>query len=156
MRVNFIITDDTIISRISLLTTSQFKMKKIIGWIMLAKEIRTKQIIKPKSDNLGKIMNVELLEKGANSIVKMVQLKSFGEEVRVLSANSDSRVEAINQATSIILTLSCIMMVCYELVVDWGNSDFLTVKLILWFFQNKATYQEKSYNGTMTVLPIVE
>ena len=149
-------TDDTIISRISLLTTSQFKMKKIIGWIMLAKEIRTKQIIKPKSDNLGKIMNVELLEKGANSIVKMVQLKSFGEEVRVLSANSDSRVEAINQATSIILTLSCIMMVCYELVVDWGNSDFLTVKLILWFFQNKATYQEKSYNGTMTVLPIVE
>ena len=47
-------------------------------------------------------------------------------------------------------------MVCYELVVDWGNSDFLTVKLILWFFQNKATYQEKSYNGTMTVLPIVE
>ena len=156
MRVNFIITDDTIISRISLLTTSQFKMKKIIGWIMLAKEIRTKQIIKPKSDNLGKIMNVELLEKAANSIVKMVQLKSFGEEVRVLSANSDSRVEAINQATSIILTLSCIMMVCYELVVDWGNSDFLTVKLILWFFQNKATYQEKSYNGTMTVLPIVE
>ena len=149
-------TDDTIISRISLLTTSQFKMKKIIGWIMLAKEIRTKQIIKPKSDNLGKIMNVELLEKTANSIVKMVQLKSFGEEVRVLSANSDSRVEAINQATSIILTLSCIMMVCYELVVDWGNSDFLTVKLILWFFQNKATYQEKSYNGTMTVLPIVE
>ena len=149
-------TDDTIISRISLLTTSQFKMKKIIGWIMLAKEIRTKQIIKPKSDNLGKIMNVELLEKAANSIVKMVQLKSFGEEVRVLSANSDSRVEAINQATSIILTLSCIMMVCYELVVDWGNSDFLTVKLILWFFQNKATYQEKSYNGTMTVLPIVE
>ena len=148
-------TDDTIISRISLLTTSQFKMKKIIGWIMLAKEIRTKQIIKPKSDNLGK-MNVELLEKAANSIVKMVQLKSFGEEVRVLSANSDSRVEAINQATSIILTLSCIMMVCYELVVDWGNSDFLTVKLILWFFQNKATYQEKSYNGTMTVLPIVE
>ena len=123
---------------------------------MLAKEIRTKQIIKPKSDNLGKIMNVELLEKGANSIVKMVQLKSFGEEVRVLSANSDSRVEAINQATSIILTLSCIMMVCYELVVDWGNSDFFTVKLILWFFQNKATYQEKSYNGTMTVLPIVE
>ena len=123
---------------------------------MLAKEIRTKQIIKPKSDNLGKIMNVELLEKAANSIVKMVQLKSFGEEVRVLSANSDSRVEAINQATSIILTLSCIMMVCYELVVDWGNSDFLTVKLILWFFQNKATYQEKSYNGTMTVLPIVE
>ena len=156
MRVNFIITDDTIISRISLLTTSQFKVKKIIGWIMLAKEIRTKQIIKPKSDNLGKIMNVELLEKAANSIVKMVQLKSFGEEVRVLSANSDSRVEAINQATSIILTLSCIMMVCYELVVDWGNSDFLTVKLILWFFQNKATYQEKSYNGTMTVLPIVE
>ena len=149
-------TDDTIISRISLLTTSQFKMKKIIGWIMLAKEIRTKQIIKPKSDTLGKIMNVELLEKTANSIVKMVQLKSFGEEVRVLSANSDSRVEAINQATSIILTLSCIMMVCYELVVDWGNSDFLTVKLILWFFQNKATYQEKSYNGTMTVLPIVE
>ena len=149
-------TDDTIFSRISLLTTSQFKMKKIIGWIMLAKEIRTKQIIKPKSDNLGKIMNVELLEKAANSIVKMVQLKSFGEEVRVLSANSDSRVEAINQATSIILTLSCIMMVCYELVVDWGNSDFLTVKLILWFFQNKATYQEKSYNGTMTVLPIVE
>ena len=156
MRVNFIVTDHTIISRISLLTASQFKMKKIIRWIILAKKIWTKQIIKPKSDNLGKIMNVELLEKAANSIVKMVQLKSFGEEVRVLSSNSDSRVEAINQATCIILTLSCIVMVCYKLVVDWGNSDFLTVKLILWLFQNKATYQKKSYNGTMTVLPIVE
>ena len=38
-------------------------------------------------------MNVELLEKAANSVVKMVQLKSFGEEIRILSANSDSRIE---------------------------------------------------------------
>ena len=38
-------------------------------------------------------MNIELWDKAANSIVKVVQLKSFGEEVRVLSANSDSRVE---------------------------------------------------------------
>ena len=38
-------------------------------------------------------MNVKLLEKTENSIIKMVQLKSFGEEVRVLNANSDSRIE---------------------------------------------------------------
>ena len=38
-------------------------------------------------------MNVELLEKAANSIVKMVQVKSFGEDRRVLSAKSDSRVK---------------------------------------------------------------
>ena len=37
-------------------------------------------------------MNVELLENAADSIVKMVQLKSLGEELRILSANSNSRI----------------------------------------------------------------
>ena len=63
-----------------------------MAWVILAKEIWTKQIKKPTSDNLEKLMNVELLEKAANSIVKAVQLKSFGEEIKVLSANSDNRI----------------------------------------------------------------
>ena len=45
-------------------------------------------------------MNVELLEKAANSIVKMVQMKSFGKEIRILSANSDSRIE-VNKSSKL-------------------------------------------------------
>ena len=67
-------------------------MKKIMAWVILAKKIWTKQI--------KKLMNVELLEKAANSIVKMAQSKSFGEEVRVLSANSYSRIE-VNKLTKL-------------------------------------------------------
>ena len=47
-------------------------------------------------------------------------------------------------------------MVCYELVADWGNPDSLIVKLMLWFFQNKATYQKQSFDGVMKMLPLVE
>ena len=76
-------------------------------------------------------MNVELLEEDANSTVKMVQVKSFGEKISVLSSNSDSRV-----------TFSWIVMVCYELVADWGNPAFLIVKVILGFLQNKSNILE--------------
>ena len=86
-------TNDAIILRIGLLTTSWLKMKKIMAWVILAKEILTKQIKKPTSDNLEKLINVELLEKAANTIIKMAKLRSFQGEVRVLNANSDSRVE---------------------------------------------------------------
>ena len=64
-----------------------------MAWVILAKEILTKQIKKPTSDNLEKLINVELLEKAANTIIKLAGLKSFQGEVRVLNANSDSRVE---------------------------------------------------------------
>ena len=40
------------------------------------------------------------MEKTANSIVKLIQVKSFGEEIRVLSANSDSRIE-INKSSKL-------------------------------------------------------
>ena len=63
-----------------------------MAWVILAKEIWTKQIKKPTSDNLEKRMNVERLENTADSIVKMVQLKLLGEELRILSANSNSRI----------------------------------------------------------------
>ena len=86
-------TNDAIILRIGLLTTSWLKMKKIMAWVILAKEILTKQIKKPTSDNLEKLIIVELLEKAANTIIKLAGLKSFQGEVRVLNANSDSRVE---------------------------------------------------------------
>ena len=89
VRVNFQGTNDTIISRIGLLTTRWLKMKETMAWLILAKEIWTKQIRKSTSDNLKKLMNVELLEKAANSIVKMVQLKLFGEEIRILSAKQN-------------------------------------------------------------------
>ena len=62
-------------------------MKKIIAWVILAKEICTKQIKEPTSGNQEKLMNVELLEWAANSFVEMVQLKSFREEIRIISAN---------------------------------------------------------------------
>ena len=100
VRVNFTVTDDTIISRVGLLTTRWLKMKKIMAWVILAKEIWTKQIKKPTSYNLEKLMNVELLEKAANSIVKMVQWKSFGEEIRILNANSDSRI-GVNKSSKL-------------------------------------------------------
>ena len=100
VRVNFTVTDEAIISRIGLLTTRWLKMKKIVAWVILAKEIWTKQIKKPTSDNLEKLMNVELLEKAANSIVKMVQLKSFGEDIRILSANSNSRI-GVNKSSKL-------------------------------------------------------
>ena len=45
-------------------------------------------------------MNVKLLRKAENSIVKMIQSKSFGEEIRVLIANSDSRVE-VNKSNNV-------------------------------------------------------
>ena len=89
VRVSFTVTDDTIISRIGLLTAKWFKMKKIMAWVIQAKEVLTEQIRKPTSENLEKLMNVELLEKAANSIVKMVQLRSFGEEIRILSAKQN-------------------------------------------------------------------
>ena len=72
VRFNFTAVDDTIISRIGLRTTVWLKMKKIIAWVILAREIWTKQIKKPTSNNLEKLMNVKLLEKTTNSIVKMV------------------------------------------------------------------------------------
>ena len=60
VKVNFTVTDhsDTINSVIGLLTTRQLKMKKIMAWVKL---------------------NIKS--------VKMVQMKSFREEIRVLSAN---------------------------------------------------------------------
>ena len=78
VRVTFTVTDDPTISRIGLLTTRRLKMKNIMVLVMLAKEFWTKKIKKLTSDNLRKLMNVELLEKVESSFVKIVQLKSFG------------------------------------------------------------------------------
>ena len=127
-----------------------------MAWVILAKEIWTKQIKKPTSDNLEKLMNIELLEKATNNIVQMVQLKSLGEEIRILNANSDSRI-GVNKSSKLYkLDTFLDSDGFYELVADWGNPDSLIVKLILWFFQNKATYQKQSYDGAMEMLPVVE
>ena len=64
-------SDDTIISRIDLLTTRWLKMKKGMTWIILAKETWTEQIRKTTSGNLEKLMNAEFVEKAPNSIVRM-------------------------------------------------------------------------------------
>ena len=56
MRVNFTLTDDTIISRIGLLNARCLKVKKIMACVILAKEIWTKQIKKLTSENLKKLM----------------------------------------------------------------------------------------------------
>ena len=73
---------------------------KIIACVILAKKIWTKQMKKPTSDNLEKLMNVELLKMDAKSIVKMVQLKSFEEEIKILSANSNSRI-GVNKSSKL-------------------------------------------------------
>ena len=71
-------------------------------------------------------------------------------------------LDKANQETNIwrpgktLQSLSWIVMVCHELVVDWGNSGFLVMMLILWFFQNKATYQKQSYHGVMKMIPMME
>ena len=100
VRVNFTVTDDTIISRTGLLTSRWLKMKKNMAWFILAKEIWTKQMKKTISDNKEKIVHVELLEKEPNSIAKIVQLKSFGEEIRILSANSNTRI-VVNKSSKL-------------------------------------------------------
>ena len=100
VRVNFTVTDDTIISRTGLLTSRWLKMKKNMAWFILAKEIWTKQMKKTISDNLEKLVHVELLEKEPNSIAKIVQLKSFGEEIRILSANSNTRI-VVNKSSKL-------------------------------------------------------
>ena len=45
-RIDFTVTNDTIISQICLLTTKWLKMKKIMIWVILTKEIWTNQIKK--------------------------------------------------------------------------------------------------------------
>ena len=54
--------------------TRWLKMKKIMAWVILAKKIWTKQIKKTNIWQCVKLMNVELLEKAANSIAKMVEM----------------------------------------------------------------------------------
>ena len=49
-----------------------------MAWIILVKKFLTKQIKKPTYDNLGKLMNVKLLEKAPNSILKMAQVSHLG------------------------------------------------------------------------------
>ena len=45
-RIDFTVTNDTIISQICLLATKWLKMKKIMIWVILTKEIWTNQIKK--------------------------------------------------------------------------------------------------------------
>ena len=47
-------------------------------------------------------------------------------------------------------------MVCNELAADLGNPDSHIVKLILWFFWSKATYEKQSYDGAKKMLPMAE
>ena len=69
-----------------------------MAWVILGKEIWTKQMKKQISDNLEKLGNVQVLEKEPNSIAKIVQLKSFREEIRILSANSNTRIVVNNSS----------------------------------------------------------
>ena len=80
VRITFTVTDHATISRIGLLTTRRLKMNNIMVLVMLAKEFWTMKIKKVTSDNLRKLMNVELLEKVGSKFVNIVQLKSFGKD----------------------------------------------------------------------------
>ena len=55
-------------------------MNNIMVLVMLVKEFWTMKIKKVTSDNLRKLMNVELLEKVGSKFVNIVQLKSFGKD----------------------------------------------------------------------------
>ena len=88
-------------------------------------------------------MNVELLEKTENSIVKVIQFKSFVEEIRILNANSNRRI-GFNKSNKLykldpFLGSDDLLRVG----ADCGNPGSLIVELILWFFRNKAIYQKQ-------------
>ena len=65
-------------------------MKRVMAMVILAKNQWLKKIKKQTSDKQSKLLNVEMLENAATVIFRMIQRKSFLEEVKALSSDTHS------------------------------------------------------------------
>ena len=63
-------------------------MKRVMAMVILAKNRRIKKIKKQTSDKPSKPVNVEILENAPTVIFRMIQRKSFPEEVKALSSGT--------------------------------------------------------------------
>ena len=75
-------------------------MKRVMAIIILAKNQWIKKIKKEKSDKTSKPLNVEMLGNAATVIFRMVQRKSFLEEVKALSSGTHN-TNGVNQSSSL-------------------------------------------------------
>ena len=101
-------------------------------------------------------MNVVLLEKTENSIVKMIQFKSFVEEIRILNANSNRRI-GVNKSNKL-----------YKLDPFLDSGDLLRVGGRLWksrlshsgahplVLPKQISISETIIQCAMKMLPMVE
>ena len=100
VRVNLARINDDVISRLESLTLNWMKMKRVMAMIILAKNQWIKKIKKQTSDKQSKLLNVEMLENAATVIFRMIQRKSFLEEVKALSSRTHSS-NGVNQSSSL-------------------------------------------------------
>ena len=87
VRVNLERINDDVISRLEALTLNWLKMKRVMAMVILAKNQWIKKI-KKETDKPSKPLNVEILENAATVIFRMIQRKSFLEEVKALSSGT--------------------------------------------------------------------
>ena len=83
VRVNLAKINDGVISRLQALTLNWLTMKRVIAMFILAKNQWIKKI-KKQTDKPSKLLNVEMLENAATVLFRMIQRKSFLEEVKAL------------------------------------------------------------------------
>ena len=108
------------------------------------------------SGNVEKLMNIDFLEKAGSSIVKMVQLKSFGEEIRILSTNSNSRI-AVNKSSKLykhdpFLDSDGLLRVGGRL----EKSRLSLSQAHPLVLPKQSNISKQSYDGAMKMLPMVE
>ena len=108
------------------------------------------------SNNVEKLMNVDFLERAANSIVRIVQLKSVGEEIRILSANSNGRIR-VNKSSKLykfdpFLDSDGLLRVGGRL----GKSRLSHSEAHPLVLPKQSSISKQSYDGAMKMLPIVE
>ena len=100
VRVNQARINDDVISRLESLTLNWMKMKRVMAMITLPKNQWTKKIKKQTSDKQSELLNTEMLENAATVIFRMIQRKSFLEEVKALSSSTHSS-NGVNRSSSL-------------------------------------------------------
>ena len=100
VRFNLTRINDDVISRLVALILSWFKMKRVMAMIILAKNQWIKKIKKETLDKKSKPLNVEMLGNAATVIFRMVQRKSFLEEVKALSSGTHN-TNGVNRSSSL-------------------------------------------------------
>ena len=99
VRVNLERINDDVISRLEALTLNWLKMKRVMAMVILAKNQWIKKI-KKETDKPSKPLNVEILENAATVIFRMIQRKSFLEEVKALSSGTHN-TNGVNRSSSL-------------------------------------------------------